>query len=142
VVNQTSYPSTYEELKAVEVGHIFADDYHEGIRYVVMRGPASITGYLGLPKDHPLVAGAPDYDDLPLDIHGGLTYSGGGDFLPKGCHWWGWDHAHLGDKCLYDVSYDHDEHLWTPDEVIGEAKGAIWEFKKFMRLAERVACRG
>lgn len=55
-------------------------------------------GYIGLPPEHPWY-GKP-YDDIPADVHGGLTYSR--NYKPKeepdGYWWIGFDTGHLDDN--------------------------------------------
>lgn len=62
-------------------------------------------GYVVIPKEHPLWGVG--YDDIDVDVHGGLTYSemadncmGWKEVLPsdKGCWVVGFDTAHLGDN--------------------------------------------
>lgn len=132
-----------DDFKAVidaKPGHVFFDAFDDGIRIIVLRGPVALCAYLGIPQAHPL-AGF-DYDALPLRVHGGLTYSGKDiTGAPDGFHWFGWDYAHSGDKCVYrDGIPDHhkDSHAWTAAEVIAEAKDAVWDFRKLVVLAERI----
>ena len=48
-------------------------------------------GYVGVPEDHPWHGKG--YDDVDIDVHGGLTYADARDDL----WWFGYDCAHLGD---------------------------------------------
>lgn len=50
--------------------------------------------YIELPQNHPYYGR--DYNDVPIDCHGGLTYSGplNGD----GKYWIGWDYMY--DRCM------------------------------------------
>ena len=49
-------------------------------------------GYVALTPRHPWFN--QDYDEIPVDIHGGLTYS---KSEPDGYYWIGFDCAHWGD---------------------------------------------
>lgn len=52
-------------------------------------------GYIGLPKEHPWFG--KEYDELDVDVHGGLTFS---DYRPETGRdiWWiGFDTAHYMD---------------------------------------------
>lgn len=77
---------------------------------IVRNGRGALCGYVGVPAGHPWHG--KDYDDVPADVHGGLTYA---DQCQEGdpehgiCHvpesgrpddvWWlGFDCAHLGDE--------------------------------------------
>jgi hypothetical protein len=128
---------------SADVSTVLAEGFDQGARWLVLRGPASLCAYIGLPVDHPLVRASASYDDLPLDVHGGLTYSNEGDgkHHPAGWFWWGWDYAHAGDRCTYDLESGRnaDEHLWTIEEVTREAKDALWQFHRLSRIAERAA---
>ena len=80
------------------------------------------------------------YADIPIECHGGLTYSA--DYLPitndKG--WFiGWDYAHLGD--LFYSQYNIDMGVidivskeWTIDEVEEECKNVI---DQLIKLTEK-----
>lgn len=48
-------------------------------------------GYVSVPAEHPLHG--KDYNEVDLDVHGGVTYAGMRDDL----WWFGYDCAHLGD---------------------------------------------
>ncbi len=92
----TNDNATWEDIVAAEGGKIFKDIFDEGVRFIIMKGGSSLCGYVGIPIDHPL-AGF-DYDDLPIEAHGGLTFSAKGHkHWPEGYWWYGWDYAHSGD---------------------------------------------
>jgi hypothetical protein len=115
-----------------------------GVKAVIVACRGShFTAYLGVPKSHPL-AKITSYDDLPLKVHGGLTYaSGSSQLLDNNFFWWGWDYAHLGDLIYFDDNIAREflgdsggEHDWTLEEVKEEVKDAIYDFKKFVKMAE------
>ena len=63
------------------------------------------------------------YDEIPISVHGGLTFSGKLDCHPNAV-WIGWDYAHCGDYNPRLTSLGG--HKWTTDELIQEAiDGAI-----------------
>ena len=79
---------------------------HAGFPCLIVRSrnTGALCGYVGLPPDHPH-HGAP-YDEVPVDVHGGLTYSdacrGGICHVPQAGEpadvWWlGFDCAHAWD---------------------------------------------
>lgn len=132
---------TFEELAKDKVGTIYIDAYENGIRYIIMRGPASLCAYIGIPASHPL-AGR-DYDDIPLDVHGGLTFAHTGDGLrPEGMFWYGWDYGHSGDKSFYDLDYPQfhrpESTAWTVEMVKQEIWSATYNFEKLMKLVEPI----
>lgn len=71
-----------------------------GLQCAVLKGPlGQLNGYVCIEdRDHPMFG--VHYFDLPLDVHGGCTFSQSslpkGDDSPDG--WWiGFDTAHAGD---------------------------------------------
>ena len=95
-----------------------------GIGWAICGNPiGGINGYATVPAGHPWTG--KNYDDIDVDIHGGLTFGRDG--------WIGFDTAHLGDiwpgrdPFLYSSSFSNKE--WTEDAVAEEAK----------RLARQVA---
>lgn len=131
---------TWTDVVKAEPGHVFSDFEESGIRVRVLRGPASLCAYVGVPTDHPLVGFR--YDDIPLDVHGGLTYAGAGLIgLGKDLYWFGWDYAHSGDYCVYydttGIGSDRThEKRWLPGEVAAEAREAAKQLAR-LRVEER-----
>lgn len=90
------------------------DDPETGMPCLIVRGPSgALCGYVGVPSTHPCYEKS--YDDVSVEVHGGLTYSAFCTENEHGiCHipsegepdnvWWlGYDCAHFGDKCpAYD----------------------------------------
>ena len=130
---------SHKELAEIKSATILEDATHEGIRYIIMRGPASLTAYLGIPLDHPLTK--VDYDDIDLGVHGGLTFAGAGDGLrPEELYWIGWDYGHCFDISFYDYEYGvlHESIGWTVPMVRDEIFTAIPELKKLMEEKEQL----
>ena len=63
-----------------------------------------------------------DYDNIPLEVHGGLTFNGKSDRHPDG-YWIGWNYGHYNDYNPRLLSCA-DGHKWTTDELIKEAEEA------------------
>lgn len=88
-------------------------DRATGYPCLIHRGPSgALCGYVGVAEGHPSFK--KDYDDVSVNVHGGLTYSDmcqpGEDESHGICHvpaagepdhvWWlGFDCAHYGDQC-------------------------------------------
>jgi hypothetical protein len=82
-------------------------DQETGLPCLIVRNTLGVLcGYVGVPEGH--WAYLRHYDDVPVDVHGGLTFSDkcqGGDETRAICHiadddrvWWlGFDCAHAGD---------------------------------------------
>ncbi len=80
---------------------------HAGFACLLHRGPiGQWCGYCGVPPSHPMYG--KHYDDVAVDVHGGLTYSDRCQKEGPICHtpkpgepddlyWFGFDCAHLGD---------------------------------------------
>lgn len=137
-----SKEKTFEELAVDERGTVYIDAFEEGVRYLIVRGGGSLCAYLGIPMAHPLAG--KDYDDLPLDCHGGLTFGSEGDEhagRKKGWYWYGWDYAHSGDKSFYDFdlgfSSSYPEKEWVVSDVKAEIWSVAYDFKRLMRLVEK-----
>ena len=70
------------------------------------------------------------------DVHGGFTFLGSRRKIAgiEGI-WLGWDYAHAGDM-LYSSRCDlaiPGDHTWTLDELIKEARWAIYEIQRKMK---------
>ncbi len=78
---------------------------HAGYSCIVHRGPAGgLCGYVAVPPGHPWHG--MDYNEVPADVHGGLTYGGKCEGAichvpksgePDNVFWIGFDTAHSGD---------------------------------------------
>jgi hypothetical protein len=68
--------------------------------YVVVGPIGAVCAYVGVPLGTPL-AGT-HYEDLNLDVPGGLTFAAEGDddHHPAGWYWFGWDYGHGWDMLL------------------------------------------
>lgn len=139
----TKYSDRFVECASHKTGTVYYDYFDEGVRVLVMRGPASVNCYLGVPLPHPLAGFS--YDDLPVECHGGLTYGteGQGDF-PADFFWYGYDYGHCDDASFYELQYsvsNENGKQWTPEDVKNDSWSAVYSFKKLMRLAETVAAK-
>lgn len=135
------FPQTWDDVKNAAAGDVFCDEFDEGIRFIILRGPGSLCAYIGISVDHPLAGW--EYDDLPITAHGGLTYSGTGVHGDGSTYWYGWDYAHSGDRPTYDFGdrFDRDEKEWTPAMVYSDSWETKWEFKKLVGLVEKISRR-
>lgn len=134
------YPDDLKEIRKISVGTIFRDWFEDGVRVLVMRGPYHPCVYFGIPLDHPLAN--KHYDDLPVDCHGGLTFSGKGDgkYWPKEYFWYGYDYGHCDDYTFSDYR-DVLGKMWSIKEIVSDSWCALNDFKKLMRLAENIAVK-
>ena len=131
------------ERRPDDVGFAYLDwTEDEGTPFVrralVVEGPMSLTAYVGVPIEHPLAD--QNYDDVPLDVHGGLTHGAPGDQVhrPLGWYWYGWDYAHAGDLTKLSAWYGRDlgEHDWTIREVAAHTIDAMRQLRALMEGQE------
>ena len=142
----TNLDRTFAQMVKDKRGTIYWQGEANGYQGMIRRGGASVTAYLGLSKDHPW-AGARCYD-IPLDVHGGLTFGrwGDGELFPKGLYWIGWDYGHLGDFSFYDLprhewmerfyleDITHNDSIrWTPQMVLPELREAATLLEEISR---------
>jgi len=78
-----------------------------------------------------------NYDNIPLDCHGGLTY--GSHCNPKSgkedSNWYiGWDYAHLGDHTTFDEMFGYGIedpwHRYFTKELLCDVRATIDELIK------------
>lgn len=132
---------TAKEIK--EIGQIVYDIFDEGLRFIIMRGPYHWCGYVGIPKEHPLAGMS--YEDISfLRAHGGFTFASEGKkegSWPEGYYWYGWDYGHLGDYSYYADTLErknNGDKDWIVGEVIEDSQDTIYDFKKLLKLAEKI----
>ena len=93
---------------------------HSGLKcHITFQEECWRCGYVTIPKSHPCYNMG--YDDIPIDVHGGLTFSNG-----EGC--FGFDCAHAGD--INSNEHDREGHFWTIDDVEKETNSIAEQFKK------------
>jgi hypothetical protein len=133
---------TFREAADDAPGTVYHDVHEDGIRFAILRGPASINAYVGVPKSHPLAGHS--YDDVRVNCHGGLTYAGNGlKGLSDEWYWYGWDYGHAGDRSFYDLKYPlgelrADEKEWGVKDILADTWDALYDFKAQVRLAESI----
>ena len=92
-----------------------------GFKCKILKAPIGcINGYVAIPKDHP--DWGKDYDEIGVNVHGGLTYGQQG--RDSDLYWYGFDTAHSGDA-WGDRDYGH---RWTAEEVEKETEKLALQF--------------
>lgn len=111
-----------------------------GFQYRIYNIGTHPCAYIGVDIEHPLAGH--DYDNLPINVHGGLTYArkGRGGYLPLGYWWYGWDYAHAGDYVGYKtyVRDKSDDKKWITDEIKKHVWDVSFQFKQLAKLAETI----
>lgn len=133
----TKIEKSFEEMAADPVGTIYADWMDEDVRCLIIKGTISLCAYFGIPKDHPMAG--KKYNEIPLDVHGGLTFSKSGDGIrPRGFYWFGWDYGQVGvGDCLFVNGLTIPGKKWKVSEIKEEMNEAIVQFKKLMKDAKK-----
>lgn len=103
-----------------------------GFTYYIMNLGTHPTAYIEIPKGHELYN--KDYEDIyeevDIDVHGGLTYSGNHLWISKNQKiegWFiGWDYAHYGDYVGYEERLPKwlrtGGKKWSTEEILEEIK--------------------
>jgi hypothetical protein len=86
---------------------------HKGLECAVVRGPISLCGYVKVPPGHP--AHGKWYDDVDVDVHGGLTFCQ----LSEDGMWFGFDCGHHDD---FVMDLGLPGRIWTVDDVSKEVE--------------------
>jgi hypothetical protein len=86
-------------------------------------------GYIRIPPSHPWHN--KDYNDIPADVHGGLTYT---NVDAEGNYWIGFDCAHLYD--LQDKSLPY-KYPYTREEPMGTIKTLEYVRQQCHNLCEQ-----
>lgn len=84
-------------------------------------------GYVRIPKGH--VTFDKIYTELPIDVHGGLTYEKIEE-EDENFKWFGFDCAHAGDKLLIVPPLEDNEHFWTLEDVVEETEKMAKQFSE------------
>ena len=114
--------------------------FYQGYEYVILNLHTHPCAYICLTKDNPFYQ--KHYDDIPLLVHGGLTFSDNHlcrieEYSEKyKCvvnttfrrDWIiGWDYAHLGD--CYDSILGDDGKKYTTEEILNDVMFAIEQLR-------------
>lgn len=134
---------TWEELVKMKQGTIIKQWEQSEIQCLIVRGASGLCAYFGINLNHPLTK--IKYEDINLNCHGGVTYSGIGEGTCRSekYYWIGWDYSHAYDYSFYYDEFplgdfDHStDKKWLPKEVEMEMKQLLPEFKELMLNSEQ-----
>lgn len=123
---------TQDELKKIieKEGDYKAFEY-KGYKCRIMRLGSGVykmihlCGYIYIPEGHKYFG--KDYDDLEIDVHGGLTYADTTlRFQPEVGWWIGFDCAHAGDLSYLEESQNFSHNVYrTMEFVENELKSVV-----------------
>ena len=103
---------------------------YKGYNYWILSYGSHPCGYVEIPKGHPYY-GKCDEDafDLPIGVHGGITYGDYGlhEIVGKDKFLIGWDYNHCHDYSgmNHHLFMDNSGKMWTTEEILEEVKYVI-----------------
>lgn len=106
---------------------ILDEGYYKQYHYAIVSLGSHPCAYIELPKNNQYYG--EDYDNIPIECHGGLTYSAYG-LLPtqhaeyKDGYWIGWDYAHCTDYTFFS-NYSWEGKVWMTEDILLEVKQVI-----------------
>lgn len=110
---------------------ILYEGVYKGFHYAIVSLSTHPCAYIELTKEHKYYG--KDYDDIPIECHGGLTYSSNkGIIFPKNNEnhregfWIGWDYAHCDDYMIWYGGH-YGTKKWTTEEIFEEVKNVIYQ---------------
>lgn len=102
---------------------------YKGYNYWIISYGSHPCAYVELPKGH-IYYGKCDCDayDLPIDVHGGITYGNYGlhNTIEQDKFLLGWDYNHFGDYSnMNSVVFCDTGKRWTTEEILEDVKKVI-----------------
>lgn len=106
-----------------------------GYNYYILNLGTHPTAYVEIPKNNKYYF--KDYDEIDIDVHGGLTYSK--NYLRLGNQkiingWFiGWDYAHFDDFTGYELNFPIEFRMcgkkWTTEEIQADVYSVCQQLK-------------
>lgn len=115
---------------------------YNGYNYYVLNLGTHPCGYVEIPSGTKYFN--VDYDYIPVECHGGLTYGRGYLHtvaeIDDNRYFIGWDYAHYGDYAGYDSKYGIDSEfkgaVYYTEEIVRECKNVINQLIKLEQEAK------
>ena len=104
----------------------------DGIDFKIKSLGSHPTAYIKVPNESSYFGS--DYNEIPINIHGGLTY---GQLKNNNEFWIGWDYAHFGDYCYMEFNFGHyknDEKKYTTNEILIDVENAIKQLNEITEI--------
>ena len=122
------------EENILEIPKVLKKGIFNRIHYEIISLGSHPTAYIRIPKGSEI--NKANYEDIDINVHGGLTYKG--KINDEGFLWIGWDYAHYGDY-RENISRFHLEDgksgkKWTINEIEQECFKAIIQLKKLKKF--------
>lgn len=129
------YPEPeYKQMEYKSRTHeILFEGKYFGYQFYIINYGSHPCAYVEIPADNKIFG--KHYDDLDINVHGGLTYSN--SYLrgiSEGINTWfiGWDYAHYNDYSYYDclqkeefTSLFENNKKWTTEEIFEHVRSVI-----------------
>lgn len=101
----------------------------DGIGFKIKSLGSHPTAYVKIPNNSILCY--MDYNDIPIDCHGGLTY---GEIEEDG-YWVGWDYAHYGDYCYHaGGSFGLFEKKYSVDDILADVEKVVEQVQDIFEI--------
>lgn len=132
-------PMEYRHLEHYTDYDILFQAQHEaGYRILIVNFYTHPCAYIGLQESHPYCN--VDFDNIPINCHGGLTYGCSTHTKIKELcdngYFIGWDYAHFKD-CIFGYSDTFDfVKKWTTEEIINECFNVIEQLEELKKKKE------
>lgn len=99
-------------------------------KFYICVTPFNPVCYVRVPESHPYYG--KKYDEISIEVHGGLTFSGDRLFIGDG-YFIGWDYGHFPHDyitCLEELICESSTgHKYTQDEILEDAYMVINQLK-------------
>lgn len=115
------------------IAEILDNGTYKGYEYAIVSRGFHPCAYVKLTEGHKYYGA--DFDDIPINCHGGLTYSYCyvNSLFTDGGWWIGWDYAHCTDQIGKT-----EGKKWTTSEIIAEVKQVIEQLKELHEFVSEV----
>ncbi len=112
---------------------ILCEGKYKDYQFYILNLGTHPTAYIEIPKTSDLYG--KDYNNIDIDVHGGLTYSDDQLHSVKENTWFiGWDYAHLNDYAGYEEIMPENIRtggkMWTTEEIFEDVVSAIEQIIK------------
>lgn len=104
---------------------------YKGYEFCILSLGTHPCAYVNIPKNSKYYK--KHYGDIPVDCHGGLTYSDDKlnvDIKQDSCWWIGWDYAHCDDYRPFSCISFREGKKWTTGEIFREVKDVINQLRE------------
>lgn len=120
-----------QKIEVLDTGNFF------GLEYYILNLGTHPAAYIKIPEGHELYQKA--FDEIDLDIHGGITYSRSYLYLAedKKIDGWfiGWDYGHCGDYAnYYTEDFGINLKKWTTQKIQDEVEEACYQIQKMEEI--------